>query len=158
MYLLLYLLNAQHLVKDTSSHVCPTMPLLHLEIRIREFRTDSNEKKKQLKRKKCKVAEAHYPTEKFMSISKMKYIYSCNSSMLTDCQDPSFIQPSSEQCVTKGSAAQRVRSRTCRVMNSSLVSPTSVPSGPSLAVLQRSQLNRITGAEAYPRTEHTGSE
>lgn len=53
------------------------------------------------------MTEAYYPREKFMSISKIQHIYSCNSFMMTDCQDPSFIQPSSEQCVRKGSPAEK---------------------------------------------------
>lgn len=40
LYLFLYLLNAWHLGMDTSSHVSPTTLLLHLEVKIREFRTE----------------------------------------------------------------------------------------------------------------------
>lgn len=139
MYLFLYLLNAWHLGKDTSSHVCSTMLLLHLEIGI--FRTDNNLQK--TGKKKCKVAEAHYPRETFMSISKIQHIYSCNSSMSLGHQLHPALKWTMCQKREPFPAVTQVQSRTWRVTDSSLLSPTSVPSGPSLVVvLQRSELSR----------------
>lgn len=107
------------------------------------------------------LAEVHYSGEKSISLSKIKHIYSCNSFMMTDGQEPSFIQPSSERCVRRGSPAERRLRTGAGPAGSRPIpwrSPTSIPTGPSLVVLQRLQLNGIAAADTYTRTGHAGLE
>ena len=79
--------------------------------------------KNKIKRKKYKLAEVHYPGEKFMSISKIKHIYSCN--FHADRPSGTQLHPALKQatCQKREScwAATWDQSGICRVTANSLV-------------------------------------